>query len=134
MEVWLSPIDATSRALAFAFYDIFQYFSWWVYLGSALIYTALVFSGELSKEGPRIFSKANARSTQFIIAVHINFLILLLLLVKITCFFDPSFPDWMTRNTGRGSTFLDLFSILGMMLMGFLERRTLYRASKTAYC
>ena len=57
MEVWLSLIDATPTALGFVLYDIFHYFSWWVYLGSALIYTALVFSGELSKDGPLSFPK-----------------------------------------------------------------------------
>jgi len=132
MDAWLSSVDATPRALALVFYDTFQYFSWWIYLGEALIYTALVFTGELSKDGPRIFSKGNARSIQFIIAVHINFLIVLLLLLKIACSIDPSLPDWMTRHIGRGLTFLDLFSILGMMFMAFIERRTLYVESNAA--
>jgi hypothetical protein len=126
MGIGTSLIDAMPQSLGILIYDSFQYFSWWVYLGSTLIYSAFVFSGELSKDGPLIFSKRNARSTKMIIVIHINFLMALLLLMKLVCSIDPSLPDWMTRHIGRGVTSLDLLFIIAMMLMGFIERRTLY--------
>jgi hypothetical protein len=126
MGAGLSPIDATPRALSFLAYDIFQYFSWWIYLGAALSYSALVFTGELSKDGPLIFSRKNARSIPVIIGIHINFLIVLLLLMKLICSIDPSLPTWMTSNIGRGGTLAVVFFILGMVVMSFIERRWLY--------
>lgn len=126
MGVWLSSIDAPPRALAFAFYDTFRYFSWWIFIGAALIYSALTFTGEWSKDGPLIFSDKNARPLKLILGIHINFLILLLLLQTILVRLDPSTPDWMTRNIGRGTTNLDLFFIIAMAILSFIERRILY--------
>jgi hypothetical protein len=131
MGVELSPIDAAPRALGFLAYDVFQYFSWWIYLVAALAYSALVFTGELSKDGPLIFSRKNARSTQVIIGIHINFLIVLLLLIRLVCSIDPLFPSWMTRNIGRGNTLLEVFFILGMVAISFFERRFLYVESNS---
>ena len=119
-------IDGTPHLLGFFVYDTFQYFSWWAYVVAALVYSAAFFTGEMSKDGPLIFSKRNARSTKVIIGIRMNFLMALLLLLKVGCSIDPSLPDWMTRHIGRGGTTLDLLFIIAMMLMGFIERRTLY--------
>ena len=126
MRVGLSLIDAMPGALGLLVYDIFQYFSWWVYLGTALAYSALTFTGEWSKDGPLIFSRKNARPLQVVMGIHISFLAILLLVLKILVRLDPSTPDWMTRNIGGGNTMLDLFFISGMIIMSFIERRWLY--------
>jgi hypothetical protein len=61
-----------------------------------------------------------------IIGIHINFLIVLLLLMKLICSIDPSLPSWITSNIGRGSTPAVVLFILGMVIIGFIERGSLY--------
>jgi hypothetical protein len=61
-----------------------------------------------------------------IIGIHINFLIVLLLLMKLICSIDPSLPRWITSNIGRGSTLAVVLFILGMVIMSFIERGSLY--------
>jgi len=118
--------DSAFVAMVFFRFDLFQNFSWWVYLGAALIYSAFAFTGEWSKDGPLIFSKRNARPLQVVVGIHTNFLIVLLLLLKVAVSLELSMPNWMTRDAGRRGSPLDLVFIFGMLIMGFIERRLLY--------
>jgi hypothetical protein len=131
MVLGLSLIDSVPGVLGLLVSEDFEYFSRWVYFGSALIYTAFAFSGELSKEGPLIFSKRNARPLSVIFGTHLAFLAILLGLLRLVCYIDSSVPNWMTRDIGRGSTILDLLFIIAMMIMGYFERRWLYMESDT---
>jgi hypothetical protein len=129
------PIHATPRAVSLLVFDPLQYFSWWVYGGVVVAYTALVFHGELSKEdGPLIFSKRNARSFSGIISVHLVFLAILLGLMWIGVWIYPSLPSWMTEMfNSRGSAHspADILYIFAMIAMHYVERRYLYVKSAT---
>lgn len=116
-------------------FDPLQYFSWWVFGGVVLAYTALVFHGEFSKEdGPLIFSKRNARTRRGVISLHLMFLTVLFVLMRIGIFLYPSLPRWMTKTfNSRGAAYsvLDMMYILAMIVMHYIERKRLYFESAT---
>jgi hypothetical protein len=109
--------------------EVLRYFSWTWFLFVSLIYSAFVFSGELSKDGPFIFSRRNARSTRDVIASHVAFLVILLCLMQIFCFIVPSLPYWMTdtfRARGAPSSVADIvFMVLAAALV-HVERKWLF--------
>jgi hypothetical protein len=82
-----------------------RYFSWIFFVFVSLAYSAFVFTGELSKDGPLIFSKRNARSIREVIAGHFAFLAILYCLMRIFIFIVPSLPYWITDtfNVGKGA-------------------------------
>ena len=88
--------------------------------------SALVATGELSKEGPLIFSKRNSRTLSAILWAHLLFLTILLVMWKFVSYLDPHLPDWMTSYIGRGGSAFNMFFIVAMLVMSFLERRWLY--------
>lgn len=107
-----------------------QYFSWWGYTALAAVYTAVVFSGELSKDGPLIFSRQNARSIAQVLFIHGVFLINLFCLFRIGCYALPWLPNWMTDtfSLGHGSrvSIADICLVLAAAVMNLSERRWLY--------
>jgi hypothetical protein len=127
-------IHAMPGAAGLAIFDPLQFFSWWVYGGVAVAYTALVFNGELSKAGPLIFSRRNARSRLEIVIVHLACLSILLALMRIALYIYPTLPNWMTDTfNGRGSAHsaFDILFIVVMIALHYIERRWLYVESET---
>jgi hypothetical protein len=126
----VSPIHAAPGAAVVLFLDPLQYFSWWVYGGVAVVYTALVFHGELSKkDGPYIFSERNARPLSEIISIHLVFLAIFWGLMQIGASTYRFLPNWITTMfDSRGSAYsvLDILYILAMIALHYVERRWLY--------
>jgi hypothetical protein len=122
-------IYAMPGVLGLLLFDPMQYFSWWIYVGVGVVYTALVFCGELSKEGTLIFSKQNARSLLEIFTVHLAFLAILLGLMRTGPHIYRFLPNWLTDTfNARGSSVsvLDIVFILLMIAAHYAERRCLY--------
>lgn len=109
--------------------EVLRYFSWIWFLFVSLIYSAFVFSGELSKDGPLIFSRRNARSTLDVITSHVVFLVILLCLMQIFCFLVPSLPYWMTDTFRAGRARYSVADIAFIALAAVLvyrERKWLF--------
>ncbi len=106
------------------------YFNWMDFGLGSLAYSAFVFSGELSKDGPLIFSKRNRRSTSVVLTSHCAFLVILLCLLRIFTVLIPSLPYWMTDtfNAGRGGrvSIADLVFIALASGLVYCERKWLY--------
>ena len=111
-----------------------QYFSWVGYVVVAVVYTALVFHGELSKDdGPLIFSKQNARPLPVILMIHVAFLAIILEILRIAPFILPSLPDWTTdtfRVRGTSISIIDVLFVIAMGLMYLIEGRWIYVESE----
>lgn len=107
-----------------------RYFSWIYFVLVSLIYSAFVFSGELSKDGPLIFSKQNARSTREVLASHCAFLVVLFCLMRIFNFLVPNLPYWMTDTfiAGKGArlSIADIVFIALAAVMVYRERKWLF--------
>lgn len=110
--------------------EVLQYFSWWAYALVAAAYSAFVFSGELSKEGPVIFSKQNARSVSQVLVTHGAFLVILLCFLRLTSYFVLALPHWMndTFDAGRRGrlSIADIVVFVASGIMVLIERRRLY--------
>lgn len=107
-----------------------RYFSWAYFVLTSLIYSAFVFSGELSKDGPLIFSKQrNLRSIREVVAYHCTFLFALLCLVRIFNLLVPNLPYWMTDTFRARARFsiADIVFIALAAVMVHQERRLLFR-------
>jgi hypothetical protein len=98
-------------------------FSWFSFLLYGAMYSAFVFSGEASKDGPLIFSRRNRRPIAAILGFHAVFLAILLESLRLAAYFEPSLPDWMSDKAGRVGTCYDFFFVILMLIMGFIERR-----------
>jgi hypothetical protein len=121
-------------ALGLQLVDPLQYFSWGIYAGAGVLYSALSFTGELSKEGALIFSKRNARSLSWIFAIHTLFLVTLIGLMRVAPFIYPSLPNWMTDlfpHQNPPLSAFDLVFVLVIIGLSRVERRWLYRESET---
>ena len=105
--------------------DFLAWFSWWSYLITATIYTALTFRGELPSVGTWVFSKDNDASVPKILSVHIGFLAFLLTLMRLIPLIYPFMPQWLTEVGGRGS-FLDVLFIVALILTHKIERKLVY--------
>jgi hypothetical protein len=114
-------------------FDPLQYFSWTVYGGVVIAYSALAFHGELSKEdGPLIFSRHNERSLPSVFSIHLIFLMALLALMWASVAIYSHLPNWLTDTfVSRGATFslLDIMYILAMIVFHYIERGWLYIGS-----
>jgi hypothetical protein len=110
-------------------FDPLQYFSWWIYAAVGAVYTVIEFGGELL--GNEIFSKRNAKPLSAIFTIHLAFLTILLVLMRVAVFISPALPDWLTdAHHFRGSP-LDGFFILAMVVMLKIEQRLIYVESDT---
>ena len=95
----------------------------------AAIFTALLFRGEFTEGGTRIFSKQNTRTMWEIIQIHSAFVAILFGLLWLTRYFDPSMPSWITGSFdsgGRPGSILDILTIIIMLGMHFIEYRWIY--------
>jgi hypothetical protein len=109
--------------------DPLQYFSWGIYAGAGVVYTALVFRGELSKEGAAILSKRNARPHSWIFAAHGAILVILLGVMRVVSLVYPSLPNWMTELFPHQIPPLSAFDIVfvvAMIGLSSVESRWLY--------
>ena len=114
--------------------ELLQYFSGPVYALVAAGFSAFVFSGELSKDGPRIFSKQNARTVSQIIALHAAYLTMFLCLLRLASYIVLTVPLWMT-NTFNGGRHLrlsifDLLFAAVWVILALIERKHLYVQSE----
>jgi hypothetical protein len=96
-------------------------------LGISLIYTALAFSGELSRKQNSIFSRNNANPWQLILAIHAAFLSVLTAVVLLLGVAAPNLPGWTTENIGRGVTPLDALLLIVMLILRPIEKGLIYR-------
>ena len=108
-----------------------DYFSWLWFAIVGVIYSAVVFTGEMSKDGPLIFSKRNAKSLSEIIRIHLAFLFFILALLWFTIRIMPFMPNWMSEKIRRGLTYYDVFFVLAMIGLSLIERRWLFVESET---
>ena len=106
-----------------------------LYGGSTVLYTALVFRGELPLSGARILSRTNTRPLSNIVAMHIAMIGILVCSVYMAVGAFPYLPDWLTYTiSSRGapiSTFEFLF-VLAFVGISMIERKFLYREAKDA--
>lgn len=117
-------------ALAVLSDDPLVYFSWPTYFVFGAIYTAFAFSGELSKEGPLIFSKRNARPLSAVFIVHLAFLTILYGFLRVATYMEPSLPNWLTKDVGRSVSVFNVFFLVALLVMQFIERRWLFVESE----
>ena len=112
-----------------------QYFSWLVYALVAAAYSAFVFSGELSKDGPRIFSERNARSASQVIAAHAAYLTMFLCLLRLASYIVLTVPLWMTNTFDGGRhlrlSIFDLLFAAVWVTLALIERKHLYVESES---
>ena len=127
-------IDSIPAATAMLIYDITHTYEWPNNLVLGAAFTALIFRGEFSKDGLRIFSKQNTRPLFVIIQIHIAFLAILMGIMWLAQYVEPSLPNWLTNSSnpgGKPDSILDLLLILGMIGLHFVEYRWLYVKSGT---
>jgi hypothetical protein len=124
--MFLSRWTETAAVLGLLTWDPAFFYQWPTFAILAIIYSALVATGEISKEGPLIFSKRNSRTLSEILGAHLLFLTILLVAWKVAFYLDPHLADWMTGYIGRGGSAFNMFFIVVMLVMSSLERRWLY--------
>jgi hypothetical protein len=111
--------------------EVLRYFNWLGFTALVLFYSAFVFRGELSGDGPLIFSKRNARSVLQVLILHFSFIVILLLVVRVSNQLVPILPYWMTDTfpLGRGArgSVADLEFVAIAAVAAFIERKWLYR-------
>jgi hypothetical protein len=112
-------------------FDQGRYLLWFLYAGSAVFYSALVFRGEFPRKDGEILSERNARPLSSILTIHGAFLAFLLFSIWWARSIYPALPDWLTDKHGRTSTFEFLF-IVAAVGMHMIERRWLYVEAETA--
>jgi hypothetical protein len=107
-----------------------RYFSWLGFAALALLYSAFVFTSQLSKDGPLIFSRRNVRSLLQILTLHCGFIIILLLLLRISNQIVPILSYRMTDTfkAGRGArlSIADLVFAAIAAVLAFIERAWIY--------
>jgi hypothetical protein len=106
-----------------------RYFSWILFVLVCLIYSAFVFSGELSKDGPLIFSKQNARSLREVLLSHCEFLVILFCVMRIFNSLVLSLPYWITDTWVLGGSRWSVVDVLFTALasiMVYSERKWLF--------
>jgi len=111
-----------------------RWFPWFLYIGSALLYTALTFRGEIPTKDAQILSKHNSRSAIEIITIHIVFLASLLFCIKFARLMQPKLPSWLMNpvaTLGPPISMLQFLFIVAAVGMHFLERRLLFVPAET---
>jgi hypothetical protein len=124
MHIYVVP-----ASMGMLLYAPFQFFEWPTYFVFGAIFTALLFSGDLSAREARIFSKQNARSSTAVVLIHLAFLAVLLGVMMLARSIKPSLPNWLTDTfNARGSavSISDIFFIFGMIGLHLIERRWVY--------
>lgn len=110
-------------------WDSLESFSWFWIAGYSVLYSALVFSGEMSKEGPLIFSKRNARSARQILFGHLLFLTISIALYRVAVAIDSHVPNWMSEYAGRGGTWYEGLFLVALLVLTYIERKWLFLPS-----
>jgi hypothetical protein len=84
-------------------FDFLERFSWWTYLLTAIIYTALSFYGKAPNTRAWVFSKGNGVPVSRSLLVHLGFLALLFTLMRFIASVYRFMPGWLTEMGGKGS-------------------------------
>jgi hypothetical protein len=116
-------------------FDQDRYLPWFLYAGSAVVYSALVFRGEFPRKEGEILSERNARSLSAILTIHGAFLAFLLFSIWWARSIYPALPDWLTdtiRSRGGPISTFEFLFIVAAVGMHFIERRWLYVEAETA--
>ena len=74
------------------------FYQWPSFAILAVVYSAAVCSGELSNDGPQIFSKRNPIELSAIVGIHLCFLTILFIAWRIADFIDPGLPHALTER------------------------------------
>jgi hypothetical protein len=115
-------------------FDQDRYLPWFLYAGSAVFYSALVFRGEFPRKEGEILSERNARSLPAILTIHCAFLVLLWLCIWVAGSIYPALPEWLTdtvRDRGGPISTFEFAFIVAAVGMHFIERRWLYVEADT---
>jgi hypothetical protein len=106
-----------------------RFFPLFLYGGFAILYTALVFRGELPRKYARILSQRNARPRSSILTIHAAFVAFLLYSVHVGVSVFPTLPGWLTdtiRDRGAPISTFEFLFVVAFVSIPFLERRWLY--------
>ena len=126
-----SIILTVSKVASLLIFDPLFTFRWQGYFLFGLMYTALVFRGELSKKNALIFSKQNVQPISAVLVTHAAFLSIVCGFINLLSRLEPYLPDWMSNNIGRGSTPYDLLVIVALIILDRVEFRWIYLESGT---
>jgi hypothetical protein len=108
-----------------------RYFSWWWGAIVAFLYTLAVFGSDLSFDGPRIFSKRNARPLSVILAIHSAFLTTILGYASLMAIFLPRYNRAITAFADR--RFLGFGLMIPVVCVYAIEQRLIFvKAGKDA--
>ncbi|MDE3201977.1 MAG: hypothetical protein KGN79_13765 [Acidobacteriota bacterium] len=113
--------------------EVLRYFSWTVFAVIAVVYTAYVFWIELAKDGPFIFSRKNQLPWHLVLLWHASFLLILFCCYRIYTAFVPHLPYWLTNTFRHRNSYMSLADIVGILaafVLGYFERKWLYRERK----
>jgi uncharacterized protein with PQ loop repeat len=105
--------------------DLLQYSSWSGYLVIGILYSLLLFFGEIPKAKRAIFSKQNKMNLTQILLIHISFLALLFLAFRVSSHVVRYLPPWITNayDLGEGKmSIANLLFLIGALLLGACER------------
>lgn len=126
-------ITRLTRACMKMIFDQYHHLAWYLYGSAAVVYTGLVFRGELPRKGAMIFSEHNARTPSAILTIHASFLMVVLLSIRAARSIYPALPDWLTatiRDRGAPTSAFEVILIVAVVGVHFLERKLLYVAAK----
>lgn len=112
-------------------FDPLQHFEWLIYISVGLIYSLFALFNSLSRKGGLIFARKNVRSLPVILAIHMAFLIILLLLMRAATHIYPASPIWLKETflAVRASRYVSTFDILFVLVMTamyYVESRCIY--------
>lgn len=114
--------------------DPLQKFSWWIYGGVVIVYTALVLYRGLEKAGSHsIEFGTRSLSSRLLVSVHGLFLAILLLMMSMGPYIYPNLPGWMTSMFIVRNSSISIFDVIYIVTMGVLcliERRWIYSSSE----
>lgn len=110
-------------------WDSLSSFSWFWVAAYCVICSAFVFRGEMSKDGPLIFSKKNVRSVRQVLIAHLMFLTILLALYRVAIATYLYMPNWMSERASRTGSWYDIFFLIAVLLFAQIERKWLFLPS-----
>jgi hypothetical protein len=99
--------------------------SWSTYLGFGIFYSVLMFFDEIPREKREIFSKRNKMSLTQVLLIHISFLALLFLGLRVSSRLVPYLPPWMANVHDLGDAYTsgaDLIVFFGVLLLFVCEK------------
>lgn len=113
--------------------DPLQHFSWWIFAGASILFTAFGFTSILYRDGARVLTKDNARPRSAVLSVHSGFLLTLAAILWIANLLYPHLPEWMIDTyplRGVSVSNLDVLFIVVMGVLHLIERRWIYVDAK----